>query len=92
MNLPTQLCRLFLQNRFREKEYIDKQVPNFRLNFFVDEVGQYIANNEKLMVNLQTVAESLATKCKGRAWVIVTAQNDMTKVHGEMENRLNSND
>ena len=74
------------------KEYIDKQVPNFRLNFFVDEVGQYIANNEKLMVNLQTVAESLATKCKGQAWVIVTAQNDMSKVLGEMENRLNSND
>lgn len=44
------------------------------------------------MVNLQTVAESLATKCKGQAWVIVTAQNDMTKVLGEMENRLNSND
>ena len=74
------------------KEYIDKQEPNFRLNFFVDEVGQYIANNEKLMVNLQTVAESLATKCKGQSWVIVTAQNDMSKVLGSMENKLNSND
>jgi hypothetical protein len=74
------------------KEYIDKQEPNFRLNFFVDEVGQYIANNEKLMVNLQTVAESLATKCKGRSWVIVTAQNDMSKVLGAMENKLNTND
>lgn len=74
------------------KEYIDKQEPNFRLNFFVDEVGQFIANNEKLMVNLQTVAESLATKCKGKSWVIVTAQNDMSKVLGSMENKLNSND
>lgn len=74
------------------KEYIDKQEPNFRLNFFVDEVGQYIANNEKLMVNLQTVAESLATKCKGQSWVIVTAQNDMSKVLGAMGNKLNSND
>lgn len=74
------------------KEYIDKQAHGFRLNFFVDEVGQYIANNEKLMVNLQTVAESLATKCKGQAWVIVTAQNDMSKVLGTMENKLNSND
>jgi hypothetical protein len=50
---------------------------NFRLNFFVDEVGQYIAENTKLMTNLQTIAESLATKCQGRAWVIVTAQEDM---------------
>jgi len=50
-------------------DYILKQKPNFRLNFFVDEVGQYIADNVKLMTNLQTIAESLATKCKGQAWV-----------------------
>lgn len=56
----------------------------FRLNFFVDEVGQYIAENVKLMTNLQTIAESLATKCRGRAWVIVTAQEDMGSVVGEM--------
>ena len=64
--------------------YIKQQVPDFRLNFFVDEVGQYIAENVKLMTNLQTIAESLATKCRGRAWVIVTAQEDMGKVVGDM--------
>lgn len=64
--------------------YIEQQEPNFRLNFFVDEVGQYIADNTKLMTNLQTIAESLATKCRGRAWVIVTAQEDMNAVVGEM--------
>jgi hypothetical protein len=69
------------------KAYIDRQVPNFRLNFFVDEAGQYIADNIKLMTNLQTIAESLATKCRGRAWIIVTAQEDMTTVIGEMSNQ-----
>jgi hypothetical protein len=64
--------------------YIERQEPNFRLNFFVDEVGQYIADNIKLMTNLQTIAESLATRCRGRAWVIVTAQEDMNSVVGEM--------
>ncbi|MCC5808698.1 MAG: BREX system P-loop protein BrxC [Opitutales bacterium] len=64
--------------------YIEKQSPDFRLNFFVDEVGQYIAENVKLMTNLQTIAESLATKSRGRAWVIVTAQEDMGTVVGEM--------
>ena len=64
--------------------YIERQSPDFRLNFFVDEVGQYIAENVKLMTNLQTIAESLATKCRGRAWVIVTAQEDMEMVVGEM--------
>ena len=66
------------------KAYVDRQSPDFRLNFFVDEVGQYIAENVKLMTNLQTIAESLATKCRGRAWVIVTAQEDMNTVVGEM--------
>ena len=73
------------------KEWLDKQPPNFRLNFFVDEVGQYIADNTKLMTNLQTVAESLATKCEGRAWVIVTAQEDMDSVMGDMS-KQQSND
>lgn len=78
---------------FAEKinTYIEKQEPNFRLNFLVDEVGQYIADNVKLMTNLQTIAESLATKSNGKAWVIVTAQEDMNAVVGEM-NKKQSND
>ncbi|HDQ70548.1 MAG TPA: BREX system P-loop protein BrxC [Chloroflexi bacterium] len=63
--------------------YIERQGPDFHLLFFVDEVGQYIADNIKLMTNLQTVAESLATKSRGRAWLIVTAQEDMNTVFGE---------
>ncbi len=71
--------------------YIESQGANFRLNFFVDEVGQYIADNIKLMTNLQTIAESLATKSRGRAWVIVTAQEEMSTVVGEM-GKQQSND
>ena len=63
---------------------MDAQGPKFRLNFFVDEVGQYIADNVKLMTNLQTIAESLNTKCRGRAWIVVTAQQDMASVIGDM--------
>ncbi|MEA1969806.1 MAG: BREX system P-loop protein BrxC, partial [Thermodesulfobacteriota bacterium] len=71
--------------------FIDKQEKDFRLNFFVDEVGQYVAENVKLMTNLQTIAESLATKSRGRAWIIVTAQEDMNTVVGEM-GKQQSND
>jgi len=66
------------------KDYIDRQEPGFRLNIFVDEVGQYIADNVKLMTNLQTIAESLATKCRGQSWLIVTSQEDMDDVIGEL--------
>ncbi len=65
--------------------YIQARGEDFRLNFFVDEVGQYVADNVKLMTNLQTLAESLATKSRGRAWLIVTAQEDMPTVVGEMD-------
>ena len=73
------------------KAHIDSKEKGFRLNFFVDEVGQYVADNIKLMTNLQTVAESLATKCNGQAWLIVTAQEDMSSVVGEI-GRQQSND
>jgi len=65
------------------RDYIKRKPKNFRLNFFVDEVGQYVADNTKLMTNLQTVAESLASRCNGQAWIIVTAQEDMNTVVGE---------
>lgn len=63
--------------------WLDEQPAGFRLNFFVDEVGQFIGTNTQLMLNLQTIAESLATKCKGRSWIFVTSQEDMEKVGGD---------
>lgn len=66
------------------KSWLDKQGEStFRLNFFVDEVGQFIGSDTKLMLNLQTIAESLNTKCAGRAWVFVTSQEDMERVIGD---------
>jgi hypothetical protein len=66
------------------KTYIDSQGDDFRLNFFVDEVGQFIGENTQLMLNLQTIAETLSTICDGRAWVFVTSQGDLDKVLGDM--------
>jgi hypothetical protein len=68
----------------RVMDYIKSKGPHFRLNFFVDEIGQYISDNTKLMLNLQTIAETLATKTKGRSWILVTSQEDMEKVVGDM--------
>jgi len=56
------------------KDYIETKEDDFRLVFFVDEVGQYIGDNTKLMLNLQTIIETLATVCGGQAWVVVTSQ------------------
>jgi hypothetical protein len=67
------------------KEYIARQPPGFRLNFFVDEVGQFIGQHSKLMLNLQTVAETLGTVCDGRAWIFVTSQADLEGVLGSFK-------
>ncbi|WP_026451333.1 BREX system P-loop protein BrxC [Aequorivita capsosiphonis] len=75
----------------RVKTYIDSKPKGFRLNFFVDEVGQYISDNTKLMLNLQTIAETLATKTKGDSWLLVTSQEDMETVVGDM-NKSQQND
>jgi len=63
-------------------DYIRSKEGNFRLNFFVDEVGQFIAEKTKLMLNLQTIAETLFTKCNGNSWVIVTSQEDLESLVG----------
>lgn len=63
--------------------YIQSREKNFRLNFFVDEVGQFIAGNTRLMLNLQTIAETLFTKCNGNSWVIVTSQEDLESIVGD---------
>ena len=75
----------------RVNAYIKTQPASFRLNFFVDEVGQYISDNTKLMLNLQTIAETLATRTNGRSWILVTSQEDMEKVVGDM-NKSQKND
>ena len=71
------------------KEYISKQEPNYRLIFCVDEVGQFIGDNTKLMLNLQTIVETLATVCKGQAWVVVTSQSAVSDLVLQIKNQQN---
>jgi len=49
------------------QEYCAKKGPNHHVIFLVDEIGQYIADDTQLMLNLQTIVEDLGTACKGKA-------------------------
>lgn len=64
----------------RVREYIESKGPNHHLVFCVDEMGQYIGDSSGLMLNLQTVVEDLGTECGGKAWVMVTSQQDIDAV------------
>lgn len=81
------------------QEYCEKKGPNHHVIFLVDEIGQYIADDTQLMLNLQTIVEDLGTACRGKAWVIVTSQedidsitktkgNDFSKIQGRFDTRL----
>lgn len=68
----------------RVKKWLDsREDPTFRLNFFIDEVGQFIAGESKRMLNLQTLAETFATVCSGRVWIFVTSQEDLKSIFGD---------
>ena len=67
------------------QDYLDGRGEDHRIVFLVDEVGQFIGTDTHLMLNLQTITEELGTVCKGRAWVVVTSQEDIDAVLGEMQ-------
>ena len=69
----------------RVREYLDSKGPSNRLIFLVDEMGQFIGSDTHLMLNLQTVVEDLGRLCLGRAWVIVTSQEDIDAVLGDIK-------
>ena len=81
------------------KKYLNKKENNHHIVFLIDEIGQYIGDDSKLMLNLQTVTEDLGTACGGKAWIIVTSQqdidsitktkgNDFSKIQGRFDTRL----
>lgn len=73
-----------------------------RVVFLMDEVGQFVGTNTDLMLNLQTCVEDLGRFCNGKAWVVVTSQQelkvmvdaaqgtrlDFSKIQGRFDTRL----
>jgi len=47
--------------------------------FIVDEVGQYVAQRDDLILNLDGLAKNLKNIGRGKAWIIATAQQTLTE-------------
>ena len=62
------------------KSYIDSKGKHHHVVFIIDEIGQYIGEDDDLMLNLQTVAEDLGKICQGQAWIMVTSQQDIDSI------------
>lgn len=47
--------------------------------FIVDEVGQYVASRDNLIISLQGLAQNLKRLGEGKVWLIATAQQTLTE-------------
>ena len=89
--LERDIVRSINAESFRDiiENYLKMKDPKHRVVFLVDEIGQYIGDNSKLMLNLQTLVETLGVKFKGRVWVGVTSQQDLGSILNNSEHRKN---
>jgi len=89
--LERDIVRSINAESFRDllENYLKMKDPKHRIVFLVDEIGQYIGDNSKLMLNLQTLVETLGVKFKGRVWVGVTSQQDLGSILNNSEHRKN---
>ena len=87
-NVPQEDAETFINQQINEytistdefakivNEYCKKNKT--RVIFLMDEVGQFIGNNTQLMLNLQTCVEDLGKYCQGKAWVVITSQQELS--------------
>lgn len=80
--------------------HCDARGSDYTLFFMVDEVGQFISGSVQKMLRLQTIVENIGIRCKGKAWVVVTSQedvdavvsgvsgNDFSKIQGRFTTRI----
>ena len=66
----------------RVQEMIDivrRKSGKSHILFIVDEVGQYIASRDHLILNLDGLAKNLKRLGEGKVWIIATAQQTLTE-------------
>lgn len=71
--------------------YVKSKPKDFRLLFMADEVGQYAGESTDLLLNLQSIVETVGIKCHGQVWVICTGQqavDELIKARMDMFSKI----
>lgn len=68
-------------------DWLGRQSPDHRVLFMVDEVGQFIGDSTQRMLDLQSIAEDLSVKTNGRAWIVVTSQENLDTIISDQNQR-----
>ncbi len=70
----------FEDQRVKEMiEIVREKSGKKNIIFIIDEVGQYVATRDNLILNLDGLAKNLKRLGDGRAWIISTAQQTLTE-------------
>ena len=56
---------------------LDRRAPGKTVFFVVDEISQYVYQDEKRMLTLQSFVSSLGQRLKGRVWLLATGQQKL---------------
>lgn len=62
------------------KNHLATKSDNYRLLFIADEVSMFIANNQQLLLQLQSIVEEMHTACGDKIWVACSAQQELTEI------------
>lgn len=60
-------------------DLVERKTGQKNVIFILDEVGQYVAARDDLILNLDGLAKNLKSLGGGRAWIIATAQQMLTE-------------
>ncbi len=69
---------------------VKKKTGKENIIFVLDEVGQYVASNVDMILNVQGMLQTFKDEFRGKVWVIATAQQTLTEDNQKAQ--LNSNE
>lgn len=74
------------------EDYVSPKPKDYRLVFFADEISQFIDGRKALLLQLQEIVTGLRNVCKDKAWLICTAQLDLSEMLDECKVNQASDD
>jgi hypothetical protein len=66
------------------EQILDRRAPGRTLFIVVDEVSQYVHDDEDRMLALQSFVVALKARLKGRAWLLATGQQKLEEAAGNV--------
>ena len=71
----------------RGMDLMARRCPGKTLLFVADEVGQFVARDVQKMLDLQAVVQNLGRIGRGKLWIVVTSQEQLSELVGGLDDK-----